>query len=156
MKKSISKKLTLLLLSIVFISLSSCSNESAKVIEKQETETIPFSVIEKVPVYPGCTGNNDDLKKCMSNKISKLVGKNFNIDLAQNLGLKAGKQRIVVQFIIDKDGNVAKIKAKAPHPNLKDEAIRIINLLPKMKAGISKGKNVNVRYNLPIIFNVED
>ena len=121
-----------------------------------ETESIPFSVIENVPVYPGCTGNNAALKNCMSSKITKFVSENFNVDLAQGLDLKAGKHRILVQFLIDKDGNIAEVKARAPHPDLKDEAIRIINLLPKMKAGMSKGKNVNVRYNLPIVFNVEE
>ena len=156
MKKAISKKLSILILSIVFFSLNSCNNETTKIVEKQELESIPFSIIKNVPVYPGCTGTNEELKKCMSSKITKFVSKNFNADLAQGLDIKAGKQRIVVQFLIDKNGNVADVKARAPHQDLKDEAIRVIKLLPQMKAGKSKGENVNVRYNLPIVFNVGD
>ena len=126
--------------------------------EFEDTETIaevPFSVIEKVPVYPGCDGENYQLKKCMSDNISKHVAKNFNIKLAKTLGLKAGKKRISVQFKIDKNGNVTDIRARAPHPKLKEEAIRVIKLLPKMQPGKQDGKAVNVRYNLPIIFTVD-
>ena len=92
----------------------------------------------------------------MSNKIAKHVSENFNVDLAQNLNLTAGKKRISVQFVVDKNGNIANVKARAPHPKLKSEAIRIIKLLPKVKPGLLRNEAVNVRYNLPIIFNVED
>ena len=121
----------------------------------KETEEIR-DVVEQVPVYPGCEGNQQALKKCMSNKIAKHVSENFNVGLAQNLDLTAGKKRISVQFQIDKNGNIADVKARAPHPILESEAIRIIKLLPKMKPALHHNKAVNVRYNLPIIFNVED
>lgn len=124
--------------------------------EEEVVEDVPFSVIENVPVYPGCKGTNAQLKKCMSDKITKLVGRKFNVDLAQDLGLSAGKKRISVQFKIDKNGNISDIRARAPHPRLQKEAIRIIKLLPKMKPGKQRNKPVNVRYNLPIVFNVED
>ncbi len=124
--------------------------------EEEVVEDVPFSVIENVPVYPGCKGSNTQLKKCMSDKITKLVARKFNVDLAQDLGLSAGKKRISVQFKIDKNGNIADIRARAPHPRLQKEAIRIIKLLPKMKPGRQRNKAVNVRYNLPIVFNVED
>jgi hypothetical protein len=119
-------------------------------------ETIPFSTIENVPVYPGCSGNNEELKKCMSKKITQHVSKAFNTELANDLNLETGKHRISVQFQIDKDGNTANIKVRAPHPKLQEEAKRIIKLLPKMQPGKQDGKAVNVRYNLPIVFNVEE
>ena len=51
-----------------------------------------------------------------------------------------GKKRIIMLFKIDKVGNIVDIKAKAPHPRLQKEAIRIIKLLPKMKPGRQRGK----------------
>lgn len=119
-------------------------------------DSVPFSVITSVPTYPGCKGNNEKRKKCMSDKITKHVGQNFNVDLAQLLDLKPGKKRISVQFKIDKEGNVTDVKARAPHSELKEEAIRVVKTLPKMKPGKHDEKAVNVRYNLPIVFNVED
>ena len=117
-------------------------------------EEVPFSIIENVPVFPGCRGTNTELRECMSNKISVIVNKNFNIDLAQDLGLTQGIKRISVQFVIDKNGTIQNIKARAPHPRLQKEAIRIIKLLPVMIPGKQRNKAVRVRYNLPIVFDV--
>jgi len=61
-------------------------------------------------------------------------------------------QRISVIFKIDKNGNVIDIRARAPHPRLVKEAIRVLNMLPKMKPGIQRGKPVVVPYSLPINF----
>ena len=127
---------------------------TTKVNEIQETKDIPFSVIDEVPVYKGCE-NSDNKKKCMSDKITKHVTEYFNIELAKDLSLSPGKKRISVQFKIDNHGKVVNVKARAPHPKLKEEAIRVIKLIPKMKPGKQDGKAVNVRYNLPITFTVE-
>ncbi len=124
--------------------------------EEEVLEDVPFAVIENVPVFPGCKGNNKQLKKCMSEKITKHVSRKFNTELANDLGLAPGIKRISVQFVIDKHGNVTNIKARAPHPRLQKEAMRIIKMLPKMKPGRQRNKAVGVRYNLPIKFKVED
>ena len=155
MRKS---KNTLIISTLVFtlILLTSCDSKSSEIIEQQEIENVALDKVGKSPIYPGCSGKNYELKKCLSQNITELVSNEFNIDLAQNLDLKSGKHRIMVQFLIDKKGNVANIKVRAPHPKLKEEVIRIIKLLPKMEAGKQDDKVVNVRYNLPIIFNVED
>ncbi len=125
--------------------------------EVEEDVDVPFSIIENVPVYPGCEGepNNNAKKKCMSEKIGKFVRKNFNSELAQELGLDSGIKRINVGFKIDKTGNIVNIQARAPHPKLEAEAKRVIAKLPKMKAGRQRGKAVNVPYGLPITFKVE-
>ena len=115
---------------------------------------VPFSVIENVPIFPGCDkGNNEARRKCMSQKITKFVQRKFNTDLAGDLGL-SGRQRISVIFKIDKNGDVVGVRARAPHPKLKAEAIRVVNMLPKMKPGTQLGKAVVVPYSLPIIFEV--
>ncbi len=119
---------------------------------KEETEDVPFAIIEKAPTFPGCA---DGDKKCLNLSLTKFVQENFNSDLTKNLGLSAGKKRIYVQFKIGKDGNIKNINARAPHPALKEEAIRMISKLPQLIPGEHKGKKVNVGYTLPITFNVE-
>lgn len=118
-------------------------------------EDVPFSIIEEVPVFPGCKGSKNEKKACLNKKMRRHVTKNFNADLANELGLPPGKKRIYVQFKIDKDGSITAINARAPHPRLKKEAIRIAKKLPKMKPGRQRGKPVRVGYTLPITFNVE-
>ena len=130
--------------------------EQVKVVEVEEDIEVPFSVIENVPVFPGCEKekNNDAKRQCMSDKISEFVGKKFNTDLAGELGLD-GKQRIIVLFKIDKTGDIVGIQARAPHPGLEKEAKRVIGLLPKMQPGKQRGKAVTVPYSLPIVFQVQ-
>ncbi|PWH84209.1 energy transducer TonB [Algibacter marinivivus] len=130
--------------------------EEVEVEEVEEDIDVPFSVIENVPIFPGCEkGNNNAKRDCMSKKISQFVNRKFNTELAGDLGL-SGRQRINVIFKIDKTGNVVGIRARAPHPGLEKEAKRVIGLLPKMKPGKQRGKPVNVPYSLPIIFQVQD
>ncbi len=125
--------------------------------EEEEIADVPFAVIENVPIYPGCenAGNNAAKKQCMSEKVQKFVQKKFDTELANDLGLE-GRQRISVQFKIDRQGNVVDVRARAPHPRLEQEAIRVVKSLPKMVPGKQRGKAVGVLYALPILFQVEN
>ncbi|WP_456379128.1 energy transducer TonB, partial [Lutibacter sp.] len=120
-----------------------------------EGEDVPFAIIDEVPIFPGCEGTKDELRTCLQQKITIHVNTNFNSKLANSLGLKPGIKQIFVMFKIDKEGNIAEVKSRAPHQKLADEAIRVINLLPKMIPGKQNGKAVGVKYSLPIAFKVK-
>jgi len=124
--------------------------------EEEVVEDVAFVVIENVPIYPGCKGNNSELRACFSDQITKFVAEKFNVELASELGLTPGSiQKIFVVFKIDKNGYITDINARAPHKKLQEEAIRVINLLPKMTPGMQRGRPVGVKYGLPIVFKVE-
>ncbi len=134
--------------------------EVKEVVEAPVEEVIadvPFAVIENVPIFPGCENlaNNDQRKKCMSEKVQEFVQRKFNTDLGSQLGL-SGVNRVIVQFKIDKTGNITDVRSRAPHPRLEQEAARVINSLPKMQPGKQRGKPVGVMYSLPIVFQVQD
>ena len=118
-------------------------------------DEVPFLILEDVPVFPGCKGTNEERKDCFTKKISKFVNRKFDSGLAEELGLPTGIQRIFILFKIDKNGNITDVQARAPHKKLQDEAIRVINLLPKMEPGKQRGKPVNVKYSLPITFKIQ-
>ncbi len=120
--------------------------------EEEVIEDVPFTIIEDVPVFPGCT-NND--KKCFNKKMQQHFQKEFNVNLTDSLKLSPGKKRIIMLFKINKEGAITGIRAKAPHPKLQEEAVRIIKLLPKMKPGRQRGKAVGVKYVLPMTLEVE-
>jgi bla regulator protein BlaR1 len=128
-------------------------NEDVTVDEQVE---VPFSVIEHVPVFPGCESlaSNEEKKRCFTDKTTELINKNFNKNIAKENGL-TGRQRITVLFKIDAEGNIVGVQARAPHESLEAEAIRVINRLPKMQPGTQKGHKVIVPYSLPIIFVAE-
>lgn len=117
-------------------------------------EDVPFAVIEDVPVFPGCKGTKEELKACLSKKISKHVNRKFNGQLASDLGLSEGKKRIFVMFTINQHGKISEIQARAPHPRLQKEAERVVKTLPDMTPGKQRGIPVRVKYALPITFEV--
>jgi protein TonB len=121
-----------------------------------EEQPVDFISVEEVPIYPGCENkkSNLDKRKCMSEKITKLVQKKFNTNLGSELGL-SGKQVIRTQFKIDKTGHVTEIKTRGTHPDLEQEAARVINKIPEMTPGKQRDKNVGVIYTLPIVFSVQ-
>ena len=130
--------------------------EIEEVEEAEEViEDVPFTIIEDVPVFPGCKGTKAQLKACFNKKMQKHFSKKFDSDLPNELGLSPGKKRLIMLFKIDKQGNIVDIRAKAPHPRLQKEAVRIIKLLPKMKPGRQRGKTVGVKYTLPMRIEVE-
>lgn len=76
------------------------------------------------------------------------VNKNLN----HNLGEVQG--RVIISFIVEKDGSVTNAKvirgiAKA----IDSEAVRIVNLSPKWKPGMINAKPARKQYTVPIIFN---
>ena len=130
--------------------------EIEEIVEEEEVvDDVPFASIENVPVYPGCKGSNEEKKKCMVDKITKHVNRKYNTGLAGDLGLSPGKKRVYVQFKISKTGDIVDVRARGPHARLEKEAIRVVELLPKMEPGKQRGRPVGVKYTLPITLLVE-
>jgi periplasmic protein TonB len=123
--------------------------------EEEIVEDVNFMIIEDVPTYPGCSGNNQERKDCFSRMVQKHFGKKFNADLPNELGLSPGKKRVFIGFKIDKNGNVVDIQTRAPHPKIKDEVEKVMSQLPKMKPGKQRGKPVGVKYSIPFTLIVE-
>lgn len=128
--------------------------KNAKVVEPPSPD-YDIKDVEEVSIFPGCKGNNETLKKCLSKEIGQMVAKNFNAELANDLGLPTGVRRISVKFVIDENGNISEIKTIAPHKSLESEAERVMNKIPQLKPGKINGKSVKVRYTIPITYSVE-
>lgn len=124
--------------------------------EDPEIDTFPVSLVSDLPVFPGCEMFTDKRAQldCFSSKVARLVSKKFNTDVAADNGI-TGKQKILVTFVINSNGDVVDVKARAPHPELQKEAIKAVNMLPKMTPAKQGFKKVNVTYSLPIIFEVQ-
>ena len=137
--------------------IQSTEPDETEALEATNIEEVdePEEVIEDVLVFPGCKGSKKELKSCFNKKMPKHFQRKFNTDLPNDFGISPGKKGIIMLFKIDKIGNIVDIKAKAPHPKLQKEAIRIIKLLPKMKPGRQRGKAVGVKYTLPMRIEVD-
>lgn len=119
---------------------------------------IPFAVVEQIPVYPGCEAENGEAgKECFSKNLKDYVNRNFNT-LAVKPYLKEGSNRLVVVFTISSSGEITGAKSRMVTPGVavedkavvEEEAIRVVQSLPKMKPGNHEGKTVGVSYSLPV------
>ena len=74
-----------------------------------------------------------------------------NIDLphyAENLS-----GTIYVEFVVDKKGEITKVKlSNNLHQDYDNACLAVVSKMPKWTPGEQAGKNVNVRYHLPIKF----
>lgn len=97
------------------------------------------------------------------NNLSEKVSQSFNNDnrdrldsIAKQLNYKAGDQiKVVTIFTINEEGNIVDIKARSVHPLFEQEAIRILNELPKITPAEYNGKLISQKYSLPIVFEME-
>jgi protein TonB len=129
--------------------------DDVEVGEEEEEITVPFAVIENVPIFPGCESatNNEERKLCFQRKIQEHINKEFSYPpSALELGIQG---RVFVQFLIDSKGNVGSIRMRGPDRNLEKEAERIVATLPQMTPGKQRGKSVSVPYSIPINFVIQ-
>ena len=64
--------------------------------------------------------------------------------------------RVIIQFIIAKDGNIKDAKVvRGVHPSLDQESLRVIGMMPKWKPGSVKGEPVDQQYTMPVVFKIQ-
>ncbi|WP_343487508.1 energy transducer TonB [Allomuricauda sp. d1] len=126
--------------------------EDVEVEEVDEDISVPFAVIEDVPIFPGCEGSSNK-KACFQEMMQKHIRKNFRYpEIAQEMGVQG---RVSVMFTIQKDGSIGNIRMRGPDKNLEAEALRIIKKLPKMTPGKQRGRAVKVPFSIPITFKLQ-
>ncbi len=65
------------------------------------------------------------------------------------------KGRVIVEFVVDKNGNISSPKVlRSPNKILDEEAIRVVSKMPKWKPGTKDGKPVSTKMVLPIKFEL--
>jgi len=111
-------------------------------------------VIEEVPRFPGCESFSEkEAVLCFQTKMQEHIRLHFRYPKAAQRKKIEGK--VYLMFIINKEGEISKIRTRGPDEILENEAIRIIQLLPKMKPGKQNGKPVNVPFSIPINYKLQ-
>lgn len=102
-----------------------------------------FDVVEDQPRYPGGT-----------NALMTYLRDNIKYPAE---AAKAGMQgKVIVQFVVGKDGTVRDVKPiRNISPELDAEAVRVVAAMPKWVPGYQRGEAVNVRYTLPVNFRMD-
>lgn len=120
--------------------------DAIPVIKKEETKDEDaeiFVIVEDMPEFPG---GEVALRRWIANNIK------YPVIAAEN-GIQG---RVYVQFVVDRDGGISNAKiARGVDPSLDQEALRVVNSLPKWKPGMQRGKPVRVSYTVPINFQLQ-
>ena len=102
-----------------------------------------FDVVEKMPEYPG---GIEKLFEYLSQ----------NIRYPKEAMEKDIQGRVIVTFVVKKDGSISDVSVVRPiDPLLDEEGLRVINAMPNWTPGMQNGEPVNVKYTVPISFRLD-
>ena len=110
--------------------------------EASQQEDVVFRVVEEMPQFPG--GMQEAMTFLAKNVKYPVVAQQANIE-----------GRVIVQFIVGKDGSISDVKTvRGVSPELDAEAMRVVSMMPKWIPGKQRGKAVAVKYTMPVSFRL--
>lgn len=140
--------------------------------EMQEERIVPHFSIEAAPPPPPPPSKMESLPSYLDDKIFDVVenqqsfpggmgelmswlGENIHYpEVAEKNGIQG---RVVVSFVIEKDGSITNVLVvRGVDPSLDKEAVRVTRAMPNWIPGTQNGELVRVKYNLPITFKLGD
>jgi hypothetical protein len=87
----------------------------------------------------------------------KYLQKNLNANVPVDKGAQAGTYTVMIQFVVDEQGNISDIKALTNHGfGMEEEVIRIIQAGPKWIPGNVDGKAVSSFRKQPVTFAITE
>ena len=113
------------------------------VVEEEEVaEEEIFQIVEEMPSYPG---GAEALYEYLNDNIRYPI-------VALESGISG---RVYVQFVVEKDGSVSDVKVlRGIGGGCDEEAIRVVEKMPKWNPGKQRGRAVRVLYMVPINFTL--
>ena len=113
------------------------------VVSQKDQKEEPFDVVEDMPAFPG--GMEAMIQFISSNIKYPADAKKQKVD-----------GRVLVNFVVEKDGSITEVKVVKPtFPSLDAEAIRVVKAMPKWKPGYQRGQAVRVQFTMPINFSLK-
>ena len=111
--------------------------------DEEIVETEIFTVVESMPEFPGGMG-----------ELMKFLAKNIKYPpLAKESGIQG---RVFINFVVEPTGAISNVKIlRGIGGGCDEEAVRVVESMPKWKPGKQRGKNVRVSYNLPVKFTLQ-
>lgn len=117
--------------------------KTTKTTKKADASNKVYEVVEQMPTFPGGDA-----------ALMKYLAENIKYPVSAQKAKEQG--RVVVQFIVEKDGTVTGVKTvRSVTPALDAEAVRVIKAMPKWTPGKQDGQPVRVNYNVPVSFRLQ-
>ena len=103
-------------------------------------------VLEKAEVMPEFPGGDQALFDFVSK----------NVVYPEEAKDKEIAGRVLVSFVVEKDGSIGEVKVvQGIGGGCDEEAVRVVKAMPKWKPGKDKGKPVRVSYVMPFTFKLQ-
>lgn len=111
--------------------------------EEEIGEEEIFQVVENQPEFPGGMS-----------ELYVFLRENVKYPpIAKESGIQG---RVFVNFVVEKNGSISNVKVlRGIGGGCDEEAIRVVNSMPKWNPGKQRGKPVRVSFNLPIKFTLQ-
>ncbi len=111
--------------------------------DEEIVEAEIFTVVEAMPEFPGGMA-----------KLMGYLGNNIKYPpFAKETNIQG---RVFINFVVEPDGKISNVKVlRGIGGGCDEEAIRVVESMPKWKPGMQRGKPVRVSYNLPVKFTLQ-
>lgn len=131
-----------LLTTLSVLTILLMANTTVMAQEKKVADNKIYDAPEVMPEYPG------GMQAMMS-----FIGE--NVKYPEDAMEKNISGKVFVSFVVEKDGSVSEAKVvKGVCESIDNEALRVVNAMPKWTPGKMDGKNVRVKYTLPFTFKL--
>ena len=134
---------SLLLLLLVLAVLPSFSQDSTDTIGNA-ADSARFESIDVPAEFPGGFS-----------AWSRFLQSNLDVNVPIRNKAKNGTYRVIIQFVVLRDGSISDIKAITDHGHgMEEEVMRVLQKGPKWNPGMQNGKKVKVLHRQPVTFKV--
>ena len=125
--------------------------------EPVDKEPPIFTFVEEMPRFPGCEDadlTKKEKKACADKALLEFLGTKINYPkMARANGIEG---TVALQFVVEKTGQISDIKiVKEIGGGCGKEVVRVVNKMPNWIPGKQRGREVPVRYTLPVKFNLQ-
>lgn len=122
-------------------------DEGKNVVEEKPVED-ENKIFDKVEIEASFPGGDS--------KWRQYLERNANGQVASDNGAPEGTYTVVIQFVVDKEGNISDVKSLTNHGyGMEEEAMRVIKKGPKWTPAVQNGRQVKAYRKQPITFQVQ-
>lgn len=146
-RMQVTKAVTIIGISAGLSALSGCAKDAELLVSpvqmEQSNEPKIFVEVEQMPMFPGG-------QKALMDYLAA------NIHYSDEMEETCAQGRVVVTFMVEKDGSITEPKVvKSVDPAFDEEALRVVGAMPKWRPGKQNGVCVRTRYTIPVSFRIK-
>lgn len=117
--------------------------EAPEIEEEEIVEAEIFTVVEQMPEFPGGAA-----------EMTKFIQKNIKYPMMARESDIQG--RVYINFVVEPDGSVSNVTVmRGIGGGCDEEAVRIVNMMPKWNPGKQRGIAVRCSFTVPIVFRLQ-